>query len=108
MKTKITKIMNVLDTVLTDTVWLSETNEIVSLADMLHVGNFDGTPKSIEDLDRRSLLGAVLSLQIRSDNFDVVVESLSDKELGLKVKQMVFVEAKKMLDAANQSSLKVA
>ena len=59
----------------------------------------NNAPRSIEDLPRTSLVGAYVSLQIRTDNFDVAAESLDTKELALRVKEMVFAEAKRIMDA---------
>ena len=42
-----------------------------------------------------------MSLQIRTDNFDVAAETLDTKNLALRVKEMVFTEAKKIMDAAD-------
>jgi hypothetical protein len=89
--------MVALDSVLTTTVWVNGDRQIVSLGDELHIGSA-GAPRSIEDLPRASLVGAYVSLQIRSDNFDVAAESLDTDILACKVKEMVFAEAKKILD----------
>lgn len=92
------EIMVALDRVLTTTVWVNADRQIVSLADELHVGA-GNAPRVIEDLPRTSLIGAFVSLQIRSDNFSVAAESLETMDLALRVKDMVFAEAKKILDA---------
>jgi hypothetical protein len=94
----IKEIMVALDSVLTTTVWVNGDRQIVSLADELHIGA-GNSPRSIEDLPRASLVGAYVSLQIRSDNFEVAAESLETEILACKVKDMVFVEAKKTMDA---------
>jgi hypothetical protein len=94
----IKEIMVALDSVLTTTVWVNGDRQIVSLADELHIGA-GNSPRSIEDLPRASLVGAYVSLQIRSDNFDVAAESLETEVLSYKVKEMVFAEAKKSMDA---------
>jgi hypothetical protein len=91
--------MVVLDNVLATTVWVNGDRQIVSLSDELHIG-VGNVPRSIEDLPRASLVGAYVSLQIRTDNFEVAAESLETDALACKVKEMVFVEAKKMLDSA--------
>ena len=49
---------------------------------------------------RASLVGAYVSLQIRTDNFDVAAESMETRDLALRVKEMVFAEAKKIMDSA--------
>jgi ammonia channel protein AmtB len=46
-----------------------------------------------------ALIGAYVSLQIRTDNFDVAAESLETSKLALRVKEMVFSEAKKIMDS---------
>ena len=97
MAKEIKKIMAALDKVLSTTVWVNTDRQIVSLADELHIGNA-GTPRSIEDLPRGSLIGAFVSLQIRNDCFDIAAESLETHDLALRVKEMVFAEAKKLLD----------
>ncbi len=98
MPKNIKEIMIALDSVLTTTVWVNGDRQIVSLADELHIGA--GTaPRSIEDLSRASLVGAYVSLQIRTDNFDIAAESLETEVLACKVKEMVFAEAKKIMDA---------
>ena len=99
MTTNIKEIMIALNQVLTTTVWVNEDRQIVSLADELKIGKNNG-PRSIEDLARASLVGAYVSLQIRTDNFDVAAESMETRDLALRVKEMVFAEAKKIMDAA--------
>jgi hypothetical protein len=97
MPKNIKEIMVALDKVLTTTVWVNADRQIVSLADELHIGA-GNSPRTIEDLPRPSLVGAFVSLQIRSDNFSVAAESLETAELALRVKDMVFAEAKNVLD----------
>ena len=97
MAKNIKEIMVALNQVLTTTVWVNKDRKIVSLAEELHVGN-NGAPRSIEDLPRASLTGAYVSLQIRADVFDIAAESLQTNELSARVKEMVFSEAKKIMD----------
>ena len=99
MPKSIKEIMIALNQVLTTTVWVNEDRQIISLADELQIGH-NNAPRSIEDLPRPSLVGAYVSLQIRTDNFDVAAESLETKALALRVKEMVFAEAKKIMDSA--------
>lgn len=101
MPKNIKEIMIALNKVLTTTVWVNEDRQIISLADELKIGQ-NNTPRSIEDLSRPSLVGAYVSLQIRTDNFDTAAESLDTKTLALQVKTMVFAEAKKIMDAASE------
>ncbi len=98
MSTNIKEIMIALDKVLKTTVWVNADRQIVSLSDELHIGK-NNAPRSIEDLSRAALIGAYVSLQIRTDNFDVAAESLDTPKLALRVKEMVFAEAKKVMDA---------
>lgn len=108
MSKNIKEIMVALNKVLTLTVWVNEDRQIVSLADELHIGQ-NNVPRSIEDLPRASLIGAYVSLQIRTDNFDVAAESLETKTLALRVKEMVFAEAKKTMESSEvNSSEKIA
>lgn len=107
MTQNVKNIMIALDKVLTTTVWVNADRQIVSLADELHVGT-GSTPRSIEDLARSSLIGAFVSLQIRGDNFDVAAESLETAVLATRVKEMVFVEAKKVLDVDTTATEKFA
>jgi hypothetical protein len=99
--------MGALDKVLNATVWVNGDRAIVSLADELSVGT-GGNARAIEDLPRASLIGAYVSLQIRSDNFDIPAESLETGALAAAVKQMVFAEAKKTLGANEAPMRKVA
>ena len=103
MAKTIKEIMIALNKVLTTTVWVNEDRQIMSLADELQIGN-GNAPRSIEDLARPSLVGAYVSLQIRTDNFDVSAESLDTKSLAMRVKAMVFAEAKKIMDAEADGS----
>lgn len=100
MPKNIKEIMIALNQILTTTVWVNSERQIVSLADELHIG-CGNAPRSIEDLARPSLVGAYVSLQIRTDNFDVAAEGLSTAELAAQVKSMVFAEAKKLMDSAD-------
>jgi hypothetical protein len=104
MQKNIKEIMIALNQVLTTTVWVNADRQIVSLADELKIGQ-NNAPRSIEDLSRTSLVGAYVSLQIRTDNFEVPAESLDTKTLALRVKELVFAEAKKIMDAADTSVL---
>ena len=99
MPKNIKEIMIALNQVLTTTVWVNEDRQIVSLADELKIGQ-NNAPRSIEDLSRPSLVGAYVSLQIRTDNFEVTAESMETRDLALRVKEMVFAEAKKIMDAS--------
>lgn len=99
MPKNIKEIMIALDSVLTTSVWVNGDRQIVSLADELNIG-VGAAPRSIEDLPRASLVGAYVSLQIRTDNFDIAAESLETEALACKVKEMVFSEAKKIMDAS--------
>ena len=108
MSKNIKEIMIALNKVLTTTVWVNEDRQIISLSDELQIGK-NNAPRSIEDLPRASLVGAYVSLQIRTDNFDVAAENLETKALALRVKEMVFAEAKKIIDAADaEQTQKVA
>ncbi len=100
MPKNIKEIMIALNQVLTTTVWVNEDRQIVSLADELKIGK-NNAPRSIEDLSRPSLVGAYVSLQIRTDNFDIAAETMETRDLALRVKEMVFAEAKKIMDASD-------
>ena len=100
MPKNIKEIMIALNQDLTTTVWVNEDRQIISLADELKIGH-NNAPRSIEDLPRASLVGAYVSLQIRTDNFDTAAESLETKALALRVKEMVFAEAKKAMDSVD-------
>ena len=102
MPKSIKEIMIALNQVLTTTVWVNEDRQIISLADELKIGQ-NNAPRSIEDLSRPSLVGAYVSLQIRTDNFDVPAETMETRDLALRVKEMVFAEAKKIMDASDNS-----
>lgn len=97
MAKNIKEIMIALNKVLATTVWVNADRQIVSLSDELHIGK-NNAPRSIEDLSRAALIGAYVSLQIRTDNFDVAAETLETPDLALRVKEMVFAEAKKVMD----------
>ena len=103
MQKNIKEIMIALNQVLTTTVWVNADRQIVSLADELKIGH-NNAPRSIEDLSRPSLVGAYVSLQIRTDNFEIAAESMDTKTLALRVKEMVFAEAKKALNSKTDSA----
>lgn len=103
MPKNIKEIMIALHKVLSTTVWVNADRQIISLSDELQIGQ-NNAPRSIEDLPRASLVGAYVSLQIRTDNFDVAAESLDTKELALRVKEMVFAEAKRIMDAESDKA----
>ena len=94
----IKQIMIALHKVLSTVVWVNGDRQIVSLSDELQIGH-NNSPRSIEDLSRASLIGAYVSLQIRMDDFNVPAETLETKELAMRVKEMVFAEAKRIMDA---------
>ena len=101
MARNIRDIMGALDKILSSTVWVNSERQIVSLADELSVSE-NGHVRTIEDLSRPSLIGAFVSLQIRSDNFDTNCDSMETSELAAAVKNMVFAEAKKILSAEKE------
>ncbi len=103
MPKNIKEIMIALHKVLSTTVWVNSDRQIISLSDELQIGK-NNTPRSIEDLSRESLIGAYVSLQIRTDNFDVAAESLDSKTLAQHVKEMVFAEAKKVMESGEAKS----
>jgi hypothetical protein len=107
MARNVKEIMAALDKILGSTVWVNGDRQIVSLTDELSIGT-NGHVRSIEDLARASLIGAYVSLQIRSDNFDVPAESLETADLAAAVKTMVFTEAKKLLGAEVEQIRKAA
>ena len=98
MARNIKEVMGALDNILGATVWVNSDRQIVSLAEELSQSE-NGNVRSIEDLPRASLVGAYVSLQIRGDNFDFPAEGFETADLASKVKEMVFAEAKKVLDA---------
>ncbi|MBR1380066.1 MAG: hypothetical protein IJ560_00540 [Alphaproteobacteria bacterium] len=103
MPKNIKEIMIALNQVLTTTVWVNGDRQIVSLRDELQIGK-NNAPRSIEDLPRNALVGAYVSLQIRTDNFDVAAEALDTRALAMRVKEMVFAEAKKIMDSAERDN----
>ncbi len=103
MPKNIKEIMIALHQVLSTTVWVNADRQIISLSDELQIGK-NNSPRSIEDLPRTSLIGAYVSLQIRTDNFDVAAETLETKDLALRVKEMVFAEAKRIMDADTEKT----
>ncbi|MDR2268572.1 MAG: hypothetical protein LBD94_00110 [Rickettsiales bacterium] len=107
MARNIKEIMTALDKILAATVWVNGDRQIVSLADELSIGT-NGSVRSIEDLPRPSLIGAYVSLQIRSDNFNIPAESMETADLAAAVKQLVFSEAKKILNESAEAIRKVA
>jgi len=107
MTKNVKEIMGALDKILNATVWVNEERHIVSLADELAIGEH-GQVRSIEDLPRAALTGAYVSLQIRSDDFEVPAESLETADLAATVKKMIFVEAKKLLCSADADFRKAA
>ena len=107
MARNIKEIMVALDKILASTVWVNSMRQIISLADELSTSENDQV-RAIEDLPRESLIGAFVSLQIRSDNFDQSAEGLDTPVLAQAVKNMVFAEAKKLLNAESAPERKIA
>ncbi|MCQ2562103.1 MAG: hypothetical protein MJ158_00580 [Alphaproteobacteria bacterium] len=104
MPKNIKEIMIALDEVLKETLWVNSDRQIVSLREELCIGN-NGMPRDITDLSRAALTGAYVSLQIRTDNFDVAAETLSTPELAARVKALVFAEANKIMTAATENKI---
>ena len=107
MVRNVREIMGALDKILGATVWVNSDRQIVSLSEELSHGT-NGNVRTIEDLPRASLIGAYVSLQIRSDNFDVTAENLDTADLASAVKAMVFAEAKKLLNAEEDTVRRAA
>ncbi|MCL2629550.1 MAG: hypothetical protein FWD33_02570 [Alphaproteobacteria bacterium] len=99
MTQNLIQIMSALDNVMASTAWLGADGRIESLKDRLQEG-----ADSLDKLPRDALTGAYIALQIKTDNFEVAVEGLSDEDLALRVKAMVFSEAKKIIDAQSATS----
>lgn len=103
MTQNLVKIMTALDQILASTAWLGADGQIDNLKNQLS----NGTADSLDCLPRDVLTGAYIALQIKCDNFEPTAESLTDADLALRVKAMLFSEAKKLLDANSANDKKV-
>ncbi|MDR2685654.1 MAG: hypothetical protein LBB23_02665 [Rickettsiales bacterium] len=95
--TSIVKIMAALDQVLDNVAWVDSDGRLDSLKNQLQSGKVE----SLDNLSRDALVGAYVALQIKRNDFEPLVETLDDESLAMRVKAMVFAEAKKSLDAAS-------
>ncbi len=100
-KQNMTELMRTIDLVLDKVVWVNNNGDMVSLKDLLHVTNKDGSARNIEDLERPDLIGAFTSLQIRHELFSVKIADLSNDEMAAKIKDLVFFETKAILEKAD-------
>ncbi|MDR1691354.1 MAG: hypothetical protein LBR35_00740 [Rickettsiales bacterium] len=102
-KQNMTDLMRTIDVVLSQIVWVDSESNMVTLKDLLHRPNSDGSSRSIDDLDRPNLIGAFTSLQIRHELFSVKIADLSNSELAAKIKDLVFFETKAILESKEVS-----
>ncbi len=96
---KMSELMQVIDTVLEKIVWVNADADVVSLKSLLHMPKADGTPRSVDDLTRQELTGAYTCLQIRHELFGDRIQDLSNQDLSSKIKDIVFSETQAILSA---------
>jgi hypothetical protein len=103
-KPEFSKIIQIIDKILENIVWVNKNSKLVSLKSMLHQSNGDGAAKSIEDLEMDDLIGAFTCLQIRHELFGENPHKLTKNELAGRIKDVIFNEAKVELDKQNNKS----
>ena len=90
-------LMNTIDLVLEEIVWVNKNSDIVNLKQVLSNKTNCKSAGCLESLPYEDLIGAYTCLQIRHDMFDEDVTSKSNKEISSKVKEMIFFEARNKL-----------
>ena len=84
-------LMNAIDSVLQDIVWVNKNSEVVNLKQLISVYG-DMAKLSYDDL-----IGAYTCLQIRYESFSESVDGKSVGEIVARIKEMVFTEARSKL-----------
>lgn len=90
-------LMNTIDLVLSEVVWVNKNSEVVNLKQMLSNKAACRSAGCIESLPYEDLVGAYTCLQIRNDIFNDDITDKDNKELSNKIKEMIFVEARNKL-----------
>ena len=90
-------LMNTIDLVLSEVVWVNKNSEVVNLKQMLSNKAACRSAGCIESLPYEDLVGAYTCLQIRNDIFNEDITDKDNKELSNKIKEMIFVEARNKL-----------
>lgn len=98
------KIIQIIDKILDNIVWVNRDSKLTTLKDMLHKSNGDGSAKSIEDLEMDDLIGAFTCLQIRHELFGENPHKLTKQQIAARIKDIIFNEAKAELDKRENSS----
>ncbi|MDR2933969.1 MAG: hypothetical protein LBU68_01660 [Rickettsiales bacterium] len=93
-------LMNTIDSVLQEIVWVNKNSEIVNLKMLLSEKTECGTAGCIESLPYEDLVGAYTCLQIRHEMFGESIVGKDGEEIAKRIKDMVFVEARARLISA--------
>ncbi len=97
-------LMNTIDSVLEEIVWVNKKSEIVNLKQLLGEKPECGPAGCIEALAYEDLVGAYTCLQIRHEMFGETIVGKSNEEIAKNIKDMVFVEARARLISAGLCS----
>ena len=93
-------LMNTIDTVLSEIVWVNKDSEIVNLKQVLSTKTNCKTTGCIESLPYDDLVGAYTCLQIRHNMFDDNTTNQNNQEISNKIKNIIFHEAREKLITA--------
>jgi len=88
-----TILASIIDGVLEETVWVNSAGETVSLKEMIAKNIHIGRGANLDDLDRRDLLGAYTSFQIKRQSFGESTRDMSSHDLAAGIKGFIFEEA---------------
>ncbi len=93
-------LMNTIDIVLSEIVWVNKNSEVVNLKQVLSTKTSCKTTGCIESLPYEDLVGAYTCLQIRHNMFEDNITNKSNKEISDKIKNIIFHEAREKLITA--------
>ena len=90
-------LMNTIDLVLEDIVWVNKDSDVVNLKQVLSNKTTCKNTGCIESLPYEDLIGAYTCLQIRNETFNDDITNQDNKEIANKIKTMIFTEARNKL-----------
>ncbi|MDR3126369.1 MAG: hypothetical protein LBT92_01930 [Rickettsiales bacterium] len=88
-----TILSSIIDGILEDTVWVNASGETVSLKEAIARNIHIGRGAELVALDRRDLLGAYTSFQIKRQSFGTSTRDMTEADLAAGIKSFIFEEA---------------
>jgi hypothetical protein len=92
-----TILSSIIDGILEDTVWVNASGETISLKEAVARNIHMGSGAELVALDRRDLLGAYTSFQIKRQSFGTSTRGMAEADLAEGIKSFIFDEAREQM-----------